>query len=352
MAGSGARSKLRRLNYAKYGYIFILPFFLIYCIFSLYPLLYTFYLSTTRDVSSGASKSSTQVLSVGLDNFKSIITVSEPYTTLRSEVVSAFANTFQIWTMNFVPQVALSLLLAIWFTDSRLKIRGKGFFKTMIYMPNIITAASIASLFLTLLGETTLSPVNGFLYDVGIITDTSDTIKFLTNVSVRKVVIAFIQCWMWYGNTMIIFIATINGINPSLFEAAQIDGASSRQQFFKVTLPLIKPMMLYTFITSMIGGLQMYDIPYLFQLTRGTLPAREQTIVVMIFDLFNSRSGRPQYGLAATISVFLFVVTAILSCIVFYLMRDKDAIAQKKHMKKIRKQQIAKVKGKAGGLGI
>lgn len=347
MASSGARSRLRRLNYAKYGYIFILPFFLIYCIFSLYPLLYTFFLSTTRERQVGGGlKGTTEVTKAGIDNFVMLFKGTEPFS---EEMFAAFGNTFHIWTMNFIPQIVLSLILAVWFTDSRLKIRGQGVFKSLIYMPNIITAASIATLFMSLLNESTLGPVNQLLGNMGFLED-GEIVKFLTENSIRKVVIAVIQCWMWYGNTMIIFIATINGINPSLFEAAQIDGANGRQQFFKVTLPLIRPMMLYTFITSMIGGLQMYDIPMLLQTSGSTMPGRKQTIVVMIYNVFSQ--SFPEYGVAAAMSVILFVVTAILSILVFYVMRDKDAIAQRKYLKKQRKQQLAKAKGRTGGLGI
>ena len=86
---------------------------------------------------------------------------------------------------------------------------------------------------------------------------------YLNNWSARLLV-SFIQFWMWFGNTMVILIAGILGVDPSLYEAAELDGASRVRQFFSITLPLIKPIMLYTLITSLVGGLQIFDIPYLF----------------------------------------------------------------------------------------
>jgi multiple sugar transport system permease protein len=133
---------------------------------------------------------------------------------------------------------------------------------------------------------------------------------------------------MWYGNTMIILIAGILGINTSLFEAAEVDGASGRQIFARVTLPMLKPILLYTLITSLIGGMQMFDIPQLMQ-RQGT-PAKPmlQTTTGYIYQL--AFEGTKDFGRSATVSVFLFLFTAVFSLILFYIMRDKDAIELKK----------------------
>ena len=97
----------------------------------------------------------------------------------------------------------------------------------------------------------------------------------------------FIQTWMWFGNTMIMLMSGIMGINPSLFEAASIDGASSGQVFRKITLPLLSPIMVYTLVTSMIGGLQMFDIPYLYH--KGTsINTDLETVAVFIYRNFHT----------------------------------------------------------------
>ena len=154
---------------------------------------------------------------------------------------------------------------------------------------------------------------------------------------------------MWFGNTMIMLMSGIMGINPSLFEAASIDGASSGQIFRKITLPLLSPIMVYTLVTSMIGGLQMYDIPYLYH--TGTTPYDSlSTIAVFIYQNFSQPTNR-NYGYASAASVMLFVVTVGLGFITFYMNRDTDEIAKKKQRKKLAKQAKAQSK-QFGGLSI
>lgn len=338
---SAAQSKIRSISYAKYGYFFILPFFLVYFFFQLYPLINTFILSAYGD-----GKNVDQFL--GLQNFQSILFGGDRRAdALQSTFRQVLLNTLIVWIGNFVPQIILSLLLAVWFTDSRLKIKGKGFFKVVMYMPNIVTAASVAALFLSLFGESEFGAVNSFLIDIGVV-DRSDPIRFVTGMTQSRAMIMFIQCWMWFGNTMIMLMSGIMGINPSLFEAANIDGASSGQVFRKITLPLLRPIMLYTLVTSMIGGLQMFDIPYLY--VKGTQEnPHTRTVAVFIFEHFHQ--SNPNYGTSATASVLLFIITAILGSITFYMNRDKDEIAKKKQVKKLIKQAKQRSKG-FGGLEI
>lgn len=337
MPASAAQRNIRKISYAKYGYMFIVPFFLIYAIFQLYPLIYTFAISTSN-VKDGVDTF------VGVQNFKDLLFASTNRTTkaLHEGFVQAIVNTLKIWLANFLPQIALSLLLAVWFTDSKLKIKGKGFFKVVMYMPNIITASSVAVLFLSLLGETDASPVNGTLMRMGLI-DTP--IKFITDGGLKRGVVSFIQAWMWYGNTMILLMSGIMGISPSLFEAANIDGANSWQTFMNITVPSLRPILLYTLITSMIGGLQMFDIPLLYN--NGTAyDPNTKTIAIFIYERYVGTVK--QYGYSAAASILLFIITAILGSITFYLNRDVDAAARKKQLKKQKKQFKQQNKGLGG----
>jgi multiple sugar transport system permease protein len=145
---------------------------------------------------------------------------------------------------------------------------------------------------------------------------------------------------------MIMLMSGIMGLNPSLFEAANIDGASSGQVFRKITLPLLKPIMLYTLITSMIGGLQMFDIPYLLRSDPRDLNDHTKTLAVFIYDKLWGQSDQ-YYGTASAASVLLFFMTVALGSITFYMNRDKDAIARKKE----RKANMKKMKEKQRGLG-
>ena len=332
MMASAANRRIRRLSYAKYGYMFILPFFLVYFVFSLYPLLYTFYISTFRATCTAVDA---EMYYVGFENFKDLLFVDSP---VRVQFFQAIGNTLILWICNFIPQIALSLLLAVWFTDNRLHVPGKGFFKVVMYMPNIITAASVATLFLSLFGETQYNPVNQILLSWGWI---QEPITFLQTYQIKRGLVSFILAWMWFGNTMVMLMASIMGINPSLFEAAQIDGANSGQVFAHITVPSIRPMLVYVFITSMIGGLQMFDVPYLFNV--GTdVDKYTRTIAIYIFERYSGATR--DYGRSAAASIILFIITGILGAIVFYINSDKDEIAEKKR----RRKEAKRLKGGAG----
>lgn len=349
---SGAQRRIKSISYAKYGYIFILPFFLVYFFFQLWPLINTFIVSF-----HGNGK--TVENWVGLQNYKDVLFGGEGrrVRVIHESFFRCLKNTVILWVGNFIPQLALSLSLAVWFTEAQLKIPGKGFFKVVMYLPNIITAASVAVLFLQLMGQSETNPgaINFLLYKMGIVKRDSasllyHTVPFIEGVWQSRIVIMFIQTWMWFGNTMIMLMSGIQGINPSLFEAASIDGASSGQVFRKITLPLLTPIMAYTLITSMIGGLQMFDIPFLYTKT-GTVKDHLKTVAVMIFQYFHAQANENKMGYAGAVSVLLFFITLALGLIAFYMTRDKDEIAKKKQRKKIAKQ--AKLESKQfGGISL
>jgi multiple sugar transport system permease protein len=256
--------------------------------------------------------------------FQNFITIFKNRSFQRS-----LSNTALLWVLNFVPQIALALLLTAWFTNKYLHVRGQGAFKVLLYMPNIITAGTIAVLFNALLSYP-VGAVNSLLQTLGII---KQPVNFLIDSTVAKGTVAFVQFWMWYGNTMIVLIAGVLGINPALFEAAAIDGANSWQTFFQVTLPSLRTILLYTLITSMIGGIQMFDIPKLF-LNGGPSNA---TLTTSLFIYNQAFQGSFMYNRAAAASMIMFVITAILSGILFYIMRDRDAAKLKKEERLQRK---------------
>ena len=233
--------KKKKVSYAKYGYIFSIPFITAFLLFTLYPLLYTVVIGFT-DL-KGLGRTDFNFCPDLFQNFKTILA--------NASFKTAFANTFIIWGFNFLPQILLALLLAALFTNNRRKIKGQGFFKVVFYMPNIITAATVAILFASLFGYP-MGPMNDLIKMFG----AEDSYYFLNNKYWAKGVVAFIQFWQWYGYTMIILISGILGINPELFEAAEIDGASGWKKFWAITFPLISPTTFYMFIMGVIGGLQ------------------------------------------------------------------------------------------------
>jgi multiple sugar transport system permease protein len=155
---------------------------------------------------------------------------------------------------------------------------------------------------------------------------------------------------MWFGDTMILLMTGILKIDKSIFEAANVDGASSWQTFMNVTVPSLKSTLSYTLITSMIGGLQMFDIPFLYHKDPNKVSDNLKTVAVYIYEYFHDQVD-PKMGFAGAASVILFFITLILGCIAFYLTRDKDEIAKRKQRKKQAKLNKAQSKS-IGGFSI
>lgn len=344
---SAAQRRIKSISYAKYGYMFIAPFFLVYCFFQIWPLLQTFILSFQGNGADAGT-------CVGFDNYATILFGSGEGMGRRAKAMqelflTSFKNTIILWFGNFIPQILLSLLLAVWFTDSKLHIPGVGFFKVVMYLPNIITAVSVAALFMRFISNSQLSAVNTLLLLNG-----GDSVNFEASAAWSRGIVMFIQTWLWFGNTMIMMMSGIMGINPSLFEAAAIDGASSGQVLRKVTLPLLRPMVVYTLITSMIGGLQMFDIPYLYHTGAGKINANLRTVAVFVYEQFRAgaKVHQPDYGIAGAASVILFIITAALGILVFRMNRDEDEHRKKQERKALVKEYKKQQKlAKNGGLG-
>ena len=344
---SAAQRRIKSISYAKYGYMFIAPFFLVYCFFQVWPLIQTFILSFQGNGADAGNF-------VGFDNYGIILFGSgegmgRRAAAMQDLFLTSFKNTIILWFGNFIPQILLSLLLAVWFTDSKLHIPGVGFFKVVMYLPNIITAVSVAALFMRFISNSQLSAVNTLLMLNG-----GDPVSFEASAAWSRGIVMFIQTWLWFGNTMIMMMSGIMGINPSLFEAAAIAGASSGQVLRKVTLPLLRPMVVYTLITSMIGGLQMFDIPYLYHTGAGKINANLRTVAVFVYEQFRAgaKVHQPDYGIAGAASVILFIITAALGILVFRMNRDEDEHRKKQERKALVKEYKRQQKlAKNGGLG-
>ena len=315
------KKKKKKISYGKYGYFFIAPFFITYLLFQLWPLINTFYYSTLSYYKRNGREF---VDFAGIQNFLNVLGLAAGE---RPYAFSYLKNTLIMWGFNFVPQILVSLLLAVWLTDQKVKVKGTGAVKVIVYLPSIITAASVSVLFKALFSQ--YGPITQTLKDWGVIAKNFD---FMSSVAGSRGLISGILWWMWFGNTTLLLISGVLGIDPGLFEAADIDGATGFEKFRYITLPLLKPIMLYTLVTSAIGGLQMYDIPALFNVPEtglvGLPDDKTTTMAMYIMRLYNSNVGK-----AAAVSVILFAVTLIVSLILFASMSDKD----ERRMKKARK---------------
>ena len=323
--------KKGKISYAKYGYIFSIPFIVAYLIFAFYPTIYTAIIGFTNLQGPGKTSWSFLSLSKFFSNYKTVLTMPTFHTALK--------NTIKLWVCNFIPQMIMALLLAAWFTNTRVKIPGQGAFKVLFYMPNIITAATVAILFNALFAYP-MGPVNDLLIRLKFI-EKGNEIYFLASRKAAQNIVIFIQTWMWYGYTMIIIISGVLGIDPEIFEAADIDGANGWQVFWKITIPSIRTIMLFTLVTSLIGGLNMFDIPLNFVPNIGP-DNSTLTTSVLIYQL--AFQGRCFYNRASAMSMVMFVIIVAASAILFFSMRDKDEVKLEKLRKAEAKARKAEMK--------
>ena len=170
-------------------------------------------------------------------------------------------------------------------------------------------ASAFAMLFFSLFSQ--VGPINQLLVSSGLATA---PINFLGLRVTVQTLIGLMNFLMWFGNTTILLMAGIQGIDESLFESARLDGSTSTQVFFNITMPLLMPIFIYVFITSMIGGIQMLDVPQVLTNGHG-IPDNTSTTLIMYLNNFLGISKN--YGMAGAVSVLLFIITAVLSTIVF-----------------------------------
>lgn len=292
-------AKWKNLNNA--GYWFIAPYFIVFLLFSLYPILYTFFLSMQRW--DGLSS----VVSVKWANYSRMV---------RDEVFfQSLFNTLRIWLAAFVPQMVVALLLSAVFTLNRIK--GMGFFRAVFYLPNLITAASIGLLFNLLLNGDS-SFLNQVLMKLHLI---HQPFAFLKNSAFTSFTVSYIQWWMWFGYTTIILMAGITAIDKSLYEAAMVDGATKPKIFFGVVIPLLRPTLLYLMVTSIIGGMQLFDVPMV--LTDG-MGSPDKSILTTGMYIYNQAFKNNSYGYASALAYGLFAIILLFSVLSSMAMRVKE----------------------------
>ncbi|WP_245599044.1 carbohydrate ABC transporter permease [Thermoanaerobacter thermocopriae] len=303
-SGIKVRKSNSKINKNYYGYIFTAPFIIVFLLFSFYPLIYTFYLSLTDMTIMSKTYNF-----VGLNNFKQLF--SDDF------FIKSVLNTWKIWLMNFLPQLGIAMLLAVWFMNNRLKIKFVGLWRTVYYLPNLLMPVAIAALFYNLFSR--YGPVNQIAVRAGILEEAFD---FFRSPGWTQSIVAFIQWWMWFGVTILYLMAGMSSISPSYYEAALVDGASSWDMFTKITLPLLKPVLIYVLVTSLAGGMQMFDIPYLLTDGRGSPNGSIMTMSVLMYMKFSS--GKGFIGAGASVAVMIFIITAISASIIIRLLREKE----------------------------
>ena len=293
----GAKKKVRSVSYAKWGYVFIAPFFIVFALFQLYPLVSTIYYSFFEYFFKQGGLIQVGPNPVGWANYLYVFSKDLP---------KYFGNTIILWLMGFIPQIFFSLLLAAWFTDNRLKLKCQGFFKTVIYMPNLIMASAFSMLIFVLFADQ--GPVNSMIQSLG-----GEPIRFLSNIWGTRSLVALMNFLMWFGNTTIILMAAMMGISPSMFEAAQIDGAGTLRCFVHVVMPVCQPILGAAIALSFADCWNLVEQPLTYLTTRTELYP-----LSVVFNQLTQQSTGVEFAGAA-----LYTLPALL----IYLYFQEDIVA-------------------------
>ena len=283
---SKKRGGLDRIT-ARKGWLFIMPAVILILVMSFYPMIQAFTLSLQTGTGSNLKFG-------GLANYQRL-PKDNTYTT-------ALGNTFFYLIIQVPIMLVLALILASVLNMKDLK--GKGIFRTAIFLPCCTSLVSYAIIFKTLFSYD--GYVNTVLMNLGLI---SERVNWLSQESSAKVIIILALIWRWTGYNMVFYLAGLQNIDDSLYEAAKIDGANAVQSFFKITVPMLKPTILLTTIMSTNGTLQLFDESV--NLTGGG-PANS-TLTMSHYIYKASFEYNPQFGYAAAMSYVIFILVAILS---------------------------------------
>ncbi len=304
------------------GWLFIVPVLILLAAFLLYPIMFSFYLSLT---------STKGIVSefVGFGNYKRI--VNDPMFWL------ALKNTGRILLIQVPIMLIIAIVLASILNDKSLK--GRGFFRTAIFLPAVTSLIAYTILFKMLFAYDGM--INSLLIKMHVITE---PITWLTSTGTATFVLIIAMIWRWTGYNMVFYLSAMQNISSDIYEAAKVDGANKVQTFFRITLPQLKPMILFTTVMSTIGTLQLFDEP--MNLSQGGTTAATMgpgnvflTLSVYIYNV--CFKYQPNFGYAATISYVIVIIIGILSLIQFKLGESDDKKDERKFrkMKAIQKKQ-------------
>ncbi|CEG23858.1 Lactose transport system permease protein LacF [Planococcus massiliensis] len=281
----------------KVGWLFVIVSVIAITIFNFYPMVQAFLLSFQSGMGGNLEYT-------GLDNWQRLF--SDP------TFIAALTNT-SIYLLIQVPlMIVLALIFSVLLNDPKLKFRG--FFRIAIFLPCVTSLVAYSVIFKYLFGVDGI--INQFLLNFGFI---SETINFLADPFWAKVVIILAITWRWTGYNMIFYLAALQNVDKSIYEAAKIDGANAFQQFFQITIPMLKPIILFTSITSTIGTLQIFD--EIVNITNGGPGNATISISQYIYNL--SFEYTPDFGYASTVSYVIVILVVILSILQFRVAGEK-----------------------------
>lgn len=293
-------NKNRSLNYKldRKAWLFVIPSIILVTVFVFYPMIQAFITSLQSGMGNNLSF-------VGIDNYKRLLT--------DSTFKKALFNTVLYLIIQVPIMIILALVISAILNDKKLKARG--FFRTAIFLPCVTSLVAYSIIFKSLFA--TDGFVNAFLMNINVI---SEPIAWITHPIWARILIIIAITWRWTGYNMVFYLAGMQSIDDSIYEAAEIDGASAFMRFKSITLPLLKPIILFTTINSTIGTLQLFDET--MNITGGGPANATITISQYIYNLLFKYS--PNFGYAAAISYVIVIIIVILSFIQLKAGGDKD----------------------------
>ncbi|MEZ0075734.1 carbohydrate ABC transporter permease [Planotetraspora sp. GP83] len=284
------KSWLYRADVKASPYLYISPFFLVFGALGVFPLLYTAWVSLHK-----WSLLSEQHTFVGIDNYTHLLHDSFFW--------NALGNTVSIWVLSTVPQLVLALLLAHILNN---RLRGETIWRTGLLLPNLASVAAVAIIFGQLFGRD-FGLINWVLSLVG-----GGHIDWHAGTATSQLAISVMIIWRWTGYNALIYLAAMQAVPESLHEAAIIDGASSLQRLRKITIPAIRPTIIFTVIVSTIGGMQVFTEPLLFGAGSNSLTGgSDRQFQTLSLYLYEVGFGRYDFGYASATAWMMFLVIAL-----------------------------------------
>jgi cellobiose transport system permease protein len=288
-------------------YVFVSPFFLIFGVFSLFPILFTLYISLTDWNGTGVMNF------IGLNNYIEVMKDSLFY--------KAFGNTLIFMVMIIPAQIILALFISVLLSSK--KVPFVGGFRLFNFLPYLTTSVAVGLIF-SILFDWNYGSINALLMKLGLV---HQPIDWLGQPWPARIVVSLVTIWKYFGYTAVLFMAGITSISPQLYEAAELDGANKRQQFFELTLPMLRPVMLFVVVTTMIGCFQIFDEPYMLFTSFGAsvIGGPEGAALTGTWLIYDTVFGSLfRFGYGSAIAYVMFIIISIISFVTFRIMNRGD----------------------------
>jgi len=329
-AGRGGltyKQRISRFDVKASPYLYIAPFFVLFALVGLFPLIYTFVVSLNNwNLLTGPGEW------VGFKNYAAELT--DPF------FWNSLFNTVSIFLLSAIPQLVAAVFIAAMLDQN---IRAKTFWRMSVLLPYVVTPVAVTLIFSSAFDEK-YGLINNMLQAIGI-----DPVMWKTETFPSHVAIATMVNWRWTGYNALILLAAMQAVPRDIHESAALDGAGSFRRFFSITLPSIRPTMIFVIVTATIGGLQIFTEPKLFNPSSAVPggPQRQyQTTVLYLWDMaFN----RQNFGKASAIAWLLFLLIVIFGVLNFLISRRIASTEGRLHRKRTaRRLQASRILAAAG----